>query len=166
MHSIRTATPADIPAIQRIAEITWWHTYADILPAAQLDYMLNAIYSTQALENCWENGSQTFILLTDEHGQQGFAAFGSKSDSPKIYKLHKLYVMPDNHGKGYGKTLIEEVKKRIIKPGENFLDLNVNRYNPAKRFYEKLGFVIIGEEDVPIGGYWMNDYVMRLTFKA
>jgi ribosomal protein S18 acetylase RimI-like enzyme len=42
--------------------------------------------------------------------------------------------------------------------------LNVNRYNPAKDFYEKLGFKIILEEDIPIGQYWMNDYVMRLTF--
>jgi ribosomal protein S18 acetylase RimI-like enzyme len=41
--------------------------------------------------------------------------------------------------------------------------LNVNRNNEAKEFYKKLGFKIIREEDIPIGQYWMNDYVMRLT---
>jgi hypothetical protein len=39
----------------------------------------------------------------------------------------------------------------------------VNRYNKAKGFYEKLGFKVIGKEDIDIGnGYLMNDYVMQL----
>jgi ribosomal protein S18 acetylase RimI-like enzyme len=44
------------------------------------------------------------------------------------------------------------------------LDLNVNRNNQAKHFYEKIGFNVIREEDIPIGPYWMNDYVMRIEF--
>ena len=28
-------------------------------------------------------------------------------------------------------------------------------------FYEKMGFEIVAEEDIPIGDYFMNDYVMR-----
>jgi len=46
------------------------------------------------------------------------------------------------------------------------LTLNVNRHNKARFFYEKYGFVIIGEEDIDIGeGYFMNDYIMELSFK-
>jgi hypothetical protein len=38
----------------------------------------------------------------------------------------------------------------------------VNRYNKARAFYEKLGFVVIDEKDFDIGnGYFMNDYVME-----
>jgi GNAT superfamily N-acetyltransferase len=107
--------------------------------------------------------SQTFILLNDEHGAQGFASFGKRSDETGVFKLHKLYVLPENHGKGYGKILIDDIKKRIIAEGSNTLDLNVNRYNKARTFYEKIGFQIIAEEDVPIGPYWMNDYIMRLV---
>ena len=43
----------------------------------------------------------------------------------------------------------------------NAADLNVNRHNPALAFYERLGFQQHREEDIPIGPYWMNDYVMR-----
>ena len=45
------------------------------------------------------------------------------------------------------------------------LDLNVNRHNQAQEFYKKLGFKIIREEDVPVGQYFMNDYVMRLNLE-
>ena len=42
------------------------------------------------------------------------------------------------------------------------LRLNVNRHNKARHFYEKLGFGIIGEEDVDIGhGIYQMDYVME-----
>jgi ribosomal protein S18 acetylase RimI-like enzyme len=46
--------------------------------------------------------------------------------------------------------------------GATTLQLNVNRNNPAKIFYEKLGFAVLNEEDIDIGnGYFMNDYVMQ-----
>ena len=44
------------------------------------------------------------------------------------------------------------------------LDLNVNQLNKAAFFYEKAGFRMIREEEVPIGPYWMTDFVMRLEF--
>jgi ribosomal protein S18 acetylase RimI-like enzyme len=71
--------------------------------------------------------------------------------------------LPENQGKGYGRIMIDEIVRRVLRAGGKNLDLNVNRYNvKAKTFYEKLGFTTVGEEDVPIGPYWMNDYVMRL----
>jgi ribosomal protein S18 acetylase RimI-like enzyme len=40
----------------------------------------------------------------------------------------------------------------------------VNRENKAIGFYNKLGFTIIAEEDIPIGnGFFMNDYVMQIS---
>jgi GNAT superfamily N-acetyltransferase len=72
-----------------------------------------------------------------------------------------LYCLPVTQGKGYGKILIEEVSRRTKADGKHTLDLNVNRYNKAKTFYEKMGFTVVYEEDIAIGPYWMNDYVMR-----
>ena len=63
--------------------------------------------------------------------------------------------------KGYGKTLINQVISNTLAAGVRTLDLNVNRYNNAKTFYEKMGFEVAYEEDIPIGKYWMNDFVMR-----
>jgi ribosomal protein S18 acetylase RimI-like enzyme len=54
--------------------------------------------------------------------------------------------------------LITAIKQK----GATSLLLNVNRNNPTKGFYEKLGFTVIKEEDIDIGnGYFMNDYVME-----
>lgn len=159
--SIRNATPADVEVIRELAEKTWWPTYGPLLPAAQIRFMLDAIYNTATLTKVIDEGTQRFILLSDNRGDQGFAAYGPRAEAGMAYKLHKLYVLPDNQGKGYGKALIDEVCRRLRQLGIRTLDLNVNRYNPARSFYEKMGFAVQYEEDVPIGPYFMNDYVMR-----
>lgn len=160
--SIHDADSTALELIRQLAEQTWWPTYTPILTHEQLRYMLDTIYSVETLERVMKDGSQQFIILYDDRGAQGFASYGLRPDEPTVFKLHKLYVLPDNQGKGYGKLLIEEVKRRIRLQNSRTLDLNVNRFNPAKSFYEKLGFRIIREEDISIGPYWMNDYVMRL----
>jgi diamine N-acetyltransferase len=158
--TIRNAGIADIPVIRVLAEDTWWPTYRPILADDQIRYMLDLIYSTEALTAVMTQGTQHFILLLDDQGAQGFAAYGPRPDEP-VYKLHKLYVRPGNQGKGYGRMLLEEVLQRAKNQNINTLDLNVNKYNPARSFYEKVGFSILREEDIAIGPYWMNDYVMR-----
>jgi diamine N-acetyltransferase len=154
----------EIPAIQDIAERTWWPTYSKILSKEEIRYMIDALYSTETISETILSGTQRYVLLTDNSGFQGFASFGRRKENQQVAKLHKIYILPENQGNGYGRLLIEEVKRRLVNESVRILDLNVNRFNKAKEFYEKMGFSVLREEDVPIGPYWMNDFVMRLQF--
>jgi ribosomal protein S18 acetylase RimI-like enzyme len=162
--TIKNGEASDIPVIMDLAEKTWWPVYSPILKKEQIRYMLDTIYSETTLQRAIESEEQKFLLLFEKQSPRGFAAFGIREEDPNIHKLHKLYVLTEDHGKGYGKKLIQEVVDRIKAKDMHVLDLNVNRFNPARSFYEKLGFRIIGEEDLPIGEFWMNDFVMRLEF--
>ena len=164
MTTITDATPKDIPAIAALAEAIWWPTYRPIISEGQIRYMLDTIYSAPTLSRAMNDGSQRFLLLSVDSVPTGFASFGPREKEADVYKLHKLYVLPQTQGQGLGKLLIEATKERLRSIPVNKLDLNVNRANPALGFYKKLGFKIIYEEDIPIGQYWMNDYVMRLIF--
>jgi ribosomal protein S18 acetylase RimI-like enzyme len=91
----------------------------------------------------------------------GFASY-SHADKTGTYKVHKLYVHPLLHGKGFGKKLLDKIIEEIKPTGATKLRLNVNRQNRAKGFYERYGFAVIGEEDIAIGeGYFMNDFIME-----
>lgn len=162
MVRIRKATEGDIPDIKQIAEATWWPSYSSILPDDQLKYMLKAIYSVDVLKQAMGDG-QDFIMIDEDNRPVGFAGFAPRPEEAGVIKLHKLYVLPETQGKGYGRLLLEEVMAITRSRGLSTLDLNVNRYNPAKAFYERLGFKVVREEDIPIGQYWMNDYVMRIS---
>ncbi|MGN6396315.1 MAG: GNAT family N-acetyltransferase [Mucilaginibacter sp.] len=161
MYTIRKATIADVESIRTIADQTWRPAYSEILSAEQLEFMLGEIYSADKIAAQIENDSQTYLLLIEDQKPVAFAAYSPRSENPEIYKLHKLYCLPETQGKGYGKVLINEVAAKTLEAGKRTLDLNVNRYNKAKNFYEKMGFAVVYEEDVPIGDYWMNDYVMQ-----
>ena len=161
MYSIRKADISDAETICLIAEKTWWVTYSPILEKEQIEFMLREIYSLEKIKAQIKNDSQTYLLLEEERRAVAFAGYSPRDENPDIYKLHKLYCLPETQGKGYGKILINEVAQRALDAGKYTLDLNVNRHNKAKSFYEKMGFTIAYEEDIPIGKYWMNDYVMR-----
>jgi ribosomal protein S18 acetylase RimI-like enzyme len=121
--------------------------------------MMSLMYSEEALKKQMKEKHE-FIIVSDGLEPVGFASFSLLETG--IYKLHKIYVMPQNQGKGTGRFVINEIIKAIIRKGGKGLQLNVNRNNKAKDFYEKLGFTLIKEEDIDIGeGYFMNDYVME-----
>lgn len=161
----RQATIEDIAIIREIAKKTWFDTYEPILGKQQPQYMFDLIYSPEGLEEQINNG-QVFVIqhASDNENEDtpvAFASYSMKIENEKIYKLNKLYLNPDFQGGGLGKKLLIEIEKQIKEIGGEWLDLNVNRYNKAKLFYERMGFEIIAEENIPIGEYFMNDYVMR-----
>jgi GNAT superfamily N-acetyltransferase len=158
---ITQASVDDIPYIQHIAHVTWPLVYGPIVGEAQLAYMLNLIYSTSSLERQMEEGSN-FLLAKEDNEPTAFAAYFLKSSN--IYKLDKLYALPNQQGKGLGKMLISYIIEEIKTLDATALHLNVNRWNTkAQTFYEHLNFKIIEQQDIPIGGgYFMNDYVMEL----
>ena len=164
MFNISQASEKDIPTIQSIADQTWWPTYSAFLSPDQIRYMLGIIYAAPRIKDDMATGSQTYILLTDESGAKAFASYGKRPEDPAVIKLHKLYVLPSEHEKGYGRALMEHVKNKVLEENIHTLDVNVNRHNPALRFYEKYGFKLLREEDIPIGNYWMNDFVLRMEF--
>jgi diamine N-acetyltransferase len=163
MTVITTAGTQDIPLIMSLANETWAVAYRDILSPAQMQYMLEMIYSAASLEEQMIQKQHKFILAYDGNEAGGFASYSPKSaEEPDIYRLHKIYIHPRQQGKGTGKVLLDYIISDIQTQNATALELNVNRHNKAEHFYRKMGFEIIKEEDIDIGnGYYMNDYVMR-----
>lgn len=163
MITIRQAGVNDIDTIHQLAHGIWPDAYKDILSIEQLDYMLDMMYSHEALQYQIINQNHEFLLAVDDSRPVGFASMQPKYKiSESIYRLNKLYVLPAEQRKGIGQLLLAHIIS-IIKPKATaILELNVNRNNKAVSFYEGQGFKIIKEEDISIGkGYYMNDYVMQ-----
>lgn len=162
MITISQASIQDIPKIQEIAQNTWPETYGAILSKAQFDYMMNMMYSDDALQQQFEN-KHLFYLAFENDSCLGFASCENNYLTNKQTRIHKIYILPTAQGKGVGKMLIEKVKELAKESQSVAISLNVNRYNKALGFYKKTGFELIGEEDVEIGnGYLMEDYILEL----
>ena len=159
MIAITEAQEDEIPLISQLANEIWWPTYQNILLAKQIEFMLQDNYSEAALKQQMLNGD-TFLMLKSHQEPKGFASF-SKTEKPNEFKIHKLYIHPDQQGKGLGKLFLEVIEEKVKELGAKFLLLNVNRGNQAKLFYEKMGFEVIQEIDIPYFEYILNDYIMQ-----
>ena len=159
MLSIRKAGNTDIPLIRELTFKVWPQTYAATISKEQIDYMLEMMYSETSLQQQMHDGCQ-FIIAYDESEPLGFASY--QETGPSVFKLHKIYVLSSQQGKGTGRFLIDYILTNIEQRGATALQLQVNRQNKAKNFYERLGFIVIEEADFNIGnGFFMNDYVME-----
>jgi diamine N-acetyltransferase len=159
MLTIKNADLTDIPLIRELTYEVWPQTYAGIISQEQIDYMLELMYSEESLKEQINTGAK-FIIVYENNTPVGFASY--QEIAPALFKLNKLYVLPSQQGKGTGKLLVEHIITAAKKRNGEALQLQVNRRNKAKSFYEKLGFAVIKEFDFDIGnGYVMDDYVME-----
>ena len=161
MISIRKTSPPDFPIIQSIAYQTWPETYGQILSKAQLNFMLDKFYALDFLKLNSDN-NQLFYIIEENQKPIGFIGIEHNFEGKLITKIHKLYVLPNNQGKGIGKLIISFIADLAKKSQSECLILNVNRFNKATIFYQKTGFKIIQEVNIEIGnGYLMEDFVME-----
>jgi ribosomal protein S18 acetylase RimI-like enzyme len=168
MIHLEKINKTQLPIIKDLAYAIWPSTYGEILSKEQLNYMLDNFYSIENLSNQMDAG-QIFELLLEDNKVVGFVAYefncGFESLSHPLTKIHKIYLLPETQGKGFGKFMIDEVIKIAKNNQQKGVFLNVNKYNKAKFFYEKLGFIVTKEEVIDIGNnYVMDDFIMELLF--
>lgn len=154
----REANYNDIEMIIEIAQKAWKPTYAAINSYEQNEYMFDIWYSANGLKKQMQEG-QVFWLISYNKINIGYAAYSKLENN--LYKLNKIYILPNYKGKGLGKKFISFIENTLIKIGAKALQLNVNRNNTATKFYEACGYKIIRKEDIPFDNFWMNDFVME-----
>ncbi len=162
MITITEAIPKDFKTIQQIAYKTWPTAYGEILSKSQIDFMLESMYALDVLNDNYTKKNHRFLLLNEFENPVGFASYEHQYLNSNATRLHKLYLLPESKSKGFGKLLIDEISRVACENNSDKISLNVNRFNSAFKFYQKMGFEIIGEENLFIGnGYFMEDYKME-----
>lgn len=154
------ADNSNIADIIDLAQKSWFRTYEKINSKEQNEYMFNIWYSVDGLLNQMKKG-EVFWIMRKSNQSIGFSSISALTS--KTFKLNKLYLLPNQQGKGLGKLFIKHLEQYALTNGANEIILNVNRNNFAIKFYESCNYNIIKEEDIPFGSYWMNDFVMRKT---
>lgn len=168
MITLRNAAISDISMIRDLAGRTWFETYREILSQDQMDYMFDMMYSEKSLLSQMGEKQHKFFIAFENELPLGFVSIEKQSE--ELFHLHKLYIVPHLQKKGVGRILIDKAYDFAREHAESprcFVELNMNRDNPALHFYEKMGMEIHDRRDFHIGnGYYMNDYILRIELEA
>ncbi|SFB93162.1 N-acetylglutamate synthase, GNAT family [Flexibacter flexilis DSM 6793] len=158
----QVSNPEDLAVIHQLAAQTWPATYANIISQAQIDFMFEKMYALPALAAQLTEGHTFWIVWRD--GQAvGFVSYILSNAAAQVWKIQKLYCLPQKQKSGLGRATIDFVREQIRQQGAKTLILNVNRYNSALHFYQKYGFEIAQTVDIPYYDYVLNDYVMQIA---
>jgi len=153
---------SEVGLVRAMANRIWPLAYDGIIPASQIDYMLDRMYSEETLsdEIGVKNVSYHWIVVAGE--KVGFLAAGPVVNGG-VCPLHKFYLLPEAQGRGIGSAALAAYILLATSAGAGALGLRVNRHNArAIALYRKAGFAIFQEDCLEIGaGFVMDDYVMQ-----
>lgn len=106
------------------------------------------VRSTEQIDSTLSNGIDTpsnrLNIMTAEESDIVFGYLWI-TVSEKTAWVYDIYIHPEWRGKGYGRTALEEMNRRLFSEGIVEIGLRVAANNGrAKKLYEKLGFEMTG----------------------
>lgn len=151
--------------IAELAGVIWRACYPGIITHGQIDYMLARMYAMDTMREEIRSEGIRYDLLFVNGKPSGFASYGPATE-PGVVKLHKLYLLPELHGRGLGSRLLQHCVQAVRARGTRRLILSVNKRNArAIAAYRRNGFVVADSVVTDIGGgFVMDDYVMAKEF--
>jgi len=159
-------TEADFEILARLGETIWREHYTKIISSAQIDYMLGERYTPERLR-LYLNADDRWLMLLRADIPNRCRAIGycsyALTDDPGEMKLEQLYLLPELHGRGLGRLMLDHVEQQASARGRSTLMLQTNKRNDiAIAFYRKAGFIVREEAVFDVGGgFVMDDYVME-----
>lgn len=156
MIAIRTAGPADCDKIGALQVKVWLETYRGLIADSVLDTL-----STVDQAASWRRilvREPPVVLAVAERSNGtllGFAGGGPSRGKrlPHDSEVYAIYVLGAAQRQGLGQALMAAVGRQLSAQGFRSLCLWVLRDNgPARRFYESLGGVEVGEKTDSMGG--------------
>jgi len=143
---LRDYTPSDEDAAIEL----WRRTWAQHYP--RIDFNARVAWWRER----WRQDLVPVAHITLAEKDRALAGFVTVD--PKTMYLDQLVVAPEHWGSDVARALVDEAK-RLSPRG---LDLLVNKDNArAIRFYEKHGFVYVGDDKNPVSGIAVNRMAWR-----
>ena len=133
--TIRPAVEADCPTILGfVRELATFEREAHSVKASEDDFRRDG----------WGEAPVFEALIAELDGLAvGFAltflTYSTWEGRPGLF-VEDLYVTPDARVHGVGRKLLSAVARRAVERGYRRVDLNVLDWNPARGFYDRIGF--------------------------
>lgn len=137
---IRMAEPPDALAVARVHVRSWQVAYRTLLPAEYLAQLRPEDRAEWYDFASVDPALPKTILAIEQNAILGFATTSPSRDQdlPAYGELCALYVDPDHWGRGIGKALVAEARRRLVKQGFSHALLWMMAGNDrADSFYRK-----------------------------
>ncbi|RNM12756.1 GNAT family N-acetyltransferase [Nocardioides pocheonensis] len=177
---VRPATAADAAALAEVAAATFVLACPPGMPPESVAaFVAENLTAERFVEYVEDTGRA--VLVAEEDAEEG-AASGTRAVGYAMLvhgepydenaravvrhrpttELSKIYVLPDAHGGGVARALLDAALVAAREVGAAGIWLGTNQANVrAQRFYLKSGFERIGTKRFWVGDHWEDDFVFE-----
>jgi len=172
--SVRLAAPGDEAALAEVAALTFPlacppTTTAEAAAAFIAEHLSEAAFARYladpervlVVEDAGDGGplrGYTMLVRTESRDPDVQAAVRIRPTA----ELSKIYVRPDDHGRGTAAALLQRTLDEARAGGAAGVWLGTNQANArAIRFYEKHGFEKVGSKRFKLGDGYEDDFVLE-----
>ncbi len=166
MWSIRKAQPNDASALAVLAEITFRETFGADNSSQDMDQHCTQAYSAtiQTLEILDPN-TDTFVCEFENeliaYAQLSWLKAPSCVTAQHPVEIRRFYVDSPWHGQGIAGALMNHVLEHVAIKNADQIWLGVWEHNPkARRFYQKMGFLEVGDHVFQLGSDPQRDLIL------
>lgn len=131
---IRSATPADTPALLTLSEATGFFHPVEI---ETLDGVLKDYYATNR-DDCGHR-----CVVWEESGVLGYVYFAPEEMTDNTWYVWWIAVAADRQGRGLGRKLLAFAEDAIRAAGGRLLVIETSdtaKYEPTRQFYLRCGY--------------------------
>lgn len=165
MIAYRDATPNDAAALSGLFADCFTTTFGHLYAPHNLALFLSQ-QSPQAFAVQLADPDFAFRLAQDDGQLAGYIKLGPPDlpgpTPPATIELRQLYVQLEWQGEGVAAALTDWAFDEARRRGREHLQLSVFIDNSrARRFYDKRGFVEVGEYKFMVGDHEDDDRIMR-----
>ena len=161
----RAVTQEDLPDVDRVFRTSFCETFAHLYAPENLAAFLGK-FTSEAWREEFDDAAYAFRLAQVDGKTVGYCKLGPltlpvEPEGPAI-ELRQLYIAKDHLGTGIAPMLmdwaLEEAGSRDAR--EIYLTVYIDNHR-AKRFYERYGFVEVGQYDFMVGDQADHDIIMK-----
>lgn len=155
-------TQDQLAQVARLAHEIWYEYYVSLVGRAQVDYMVDRFQTLPAIQAQLAEGYEYFLLERSADATcLGYLGVLPEPSAKALF-LSKLYVHSAARGTGAGRQALTFVEGLARERGLQRIWLTVNKRNPSRLVYERLGYATTGSIVTDIGGgFVMDDYRME-----
>lgn len=143
--TLRPSTEADLPLLKRIYTGTRQEELASVpWTDEEKEAFLTMQFNAQHVYYQNNYAGAAFDIVECEGLPVGRLYL---HQSPEEVRIIDIAILPEHRGQGFGTALLNEVisdAATVSKP----VTIHVEKYNPALRLYQRLGFIEIGGNDI------------------
>jgi ribosomal protein S18 acetylase RimI-like enzyme len=167
--AIRSATPADIPALAALATEAFRVAYSAFDDPAEIEDYVAGAFTTAKFERILAQENSTLLVATVDKTLSGYVQLAPTTPPPCVtgpapVELVRLYLDPRTIGRGFGAALMRAALRAAEHDGWRTIWLGLHYRNQrARDFYRRCGFADVGTREFVFGGRAYDDPVMAMA---